>query len=118
MRLTKSACYLALVLILLVGAGCAPLGGARSTPASARPTATLPLNMTPAPAPTPTIGPFPRKCPISSPASRVVFAALHAVIGTTPVWGTWALGPNRFHLVLPPPYPSNYFPPYGWQASK
>ncbi|HET8908270.1 MAG TPA: hypothetical protein VFN11_15040 [Ktedonobacterales bacterium] len=111
---------LALVLLLLaLAAGCTSSGGPQRAVATATPTATLPLYNSPTPAPTPTIGPFPARCPISPPSARGVFADLGPVIGTIPVWATWPVGvPNRFHPNLPPPYPSNYFPPYGWQAGK
>jgi hypothetical protein len=120
--LLKTAGCLALVCLLLgVGMGCAPWEGGQRVAVSttATPTATLRPYVTPTPAPTPTIGPFPERCPISPPSSHAVFSQLSPVIGAAPVWAEWPAGvPNRFHPNLPPPYPSNYLAPYGWQAGK
>lgn len=117
MRLPKAGCHirLAFVLMLALEVGCAPAGGIPRTPT----TAAQPTSMSSTPAPPPTVGSFPAQCPISPPSARRVFAALSPVIGSAPVWATWPSGvPNRFHPNLPPPYPSNYVPPYGWQAGK
>lgn len=73
---------------------------------------------TASPVSTPVLGSIPAECPISTTSPQPKFSALAPVIGSTPVWATWLPGRNVFHLMAPPPYPSTYEAPYGWQMTK
>ncbi len=117
--LTRSfTTLMALVLILVVFTGCA----LPSSPSIGRssPPPTFTLLPSPSPSPTPPIpGPVPTNCPVSTLHPQSALTGLGPVIGATPVWVTWGLtGPAIVHLEVPPPYPSTYFAPYGWQTAK
>lgn len=98
---------------------CAPSTSTVSThhPEPAEPTPTLQIPTATAVS-TPVLGSIPTQCAVSTTSPQAKFSELGTVIGASPVWATWAPGPNKYHLVLPPPYPSTYEPPYGWEMGK
>jgi hypothetical protein len=104
---------LAAAVLLLVIAGCSPTSG-QTSKGKSTPTPSTPA--TPVPPP---LGPISTNCPISAAQPQPVFPQqLAPVIGTSPVWATWAPGPNTFHLLPPPQYPPSYLPPSGWPMTK
>ena len=74
--------------------------------------------VTTTPIATPPLGQIPTQCPVSTTTPQAKFSDLSPVIGASPVWATWVPGPKRYHLILPPPYPSTYVSPYGWEMGK
>jgi hypothetical protein len=87
---------------------------------SASPTSVVTATPTPTIMPTPPIGPVPKNCPVSDPVFHTISPNLGQVIGTSPVWATWARGRKIMHLVptANSSQPSDYLPPYGWPFTK
>jgi hypothetical protein len=118
-RVSVFSAALALIAMLLLTSCASPTSRASASP---QPQATVPPTLaasTATPVFTPLLGQIPAQCPISTTSPQPKFSPdLSPVIGASPVWATWSPGPNRFHLVLPSPYPSTYASPYGWDMSK
>ncbi|MFL5624746.1 MAG: hypothetical protein ACJ788_04030 [Ktedonobacteraceae bacterium] len=105
-----------LVAFLLLLIGCTSPSTQNVASVSTRPPTYIPTaTSTPIP-PIPTIGSVPRNCPTSNP-NRHVFPQLFPVIGSTPVWATWAPGPSVYREG-PVTSSSPYDPAYGWEMTK
>jgi hypothetical protein len=102
-----------LAVLPLVLMSCAESGNRRAV---SQPTSTLVAPSATSRIPTP--GPVPSNCPVTIAHPQPVVPNLGPVIGSSPVWANWPPGPSIIHLILPPPYPSDYEAPYGWQAGK
>lgn len=119
-RVSRRQLVGSVMLLLLLLTSCAPPGSpaagqVKKTPPT-RGSPSLPMAaVTPV---TPMLGRVPQNCPTSRAHRQVISPNLSAVIGTSPVWATWAPGPSVYREPSISQYLSSYDSPYGWEMTK